>query len=452
MKKYILLFVFIGLFSNSYSQWEITSDIYYNYGFSDIRFLNNDTGFFVGDKSNISGQLIGVIGKTTNGGISWDSIEYSDTKFLGINFLNDDTGFVCGFQKILKTVDGGINWSSIDLTQSGITNLGYVYSFWFLTNQHGFATSFYGLLETFDCGETWAYVQTSIGDDIWGNSITFKSDSIGYVGGAFKTIDGGGNWEYIGSGQSIPTLYVNNYSFSPDESYFNYYNDSLGFIIGYTPAGPGASAGIYKTIDGGNNWDFTSIPYMGTLNAIEFVDKDIIHAAGNTGFNLQLPIPNPFFSFIKTIDGGNSWYYQESELDTVGFIITALEFTDDKTGYATAIYWNANYEPHSVILKTTDGGGTLFPIPGMSYSIEENISKDIKIYPNPANNTLNINIPNGVQSISIYNQTGQLVLSKKLEFAETLHSIDISNLPVGSYFIRLVGKENVWAEKFVVIR
>ena len=85
----------------------------------------------------------------------------------------------------------------------------------------------------------------------------------------------------------------------------------------------------------------------------------------------------------------------------------------------------------------------------------------ITVSPNPASTTLNISSGDiHIQSISIYNQTGQFVLSKRIEFAETLQSIDISKLSIGCYFIHVVGKDNhrlrrdkvVWAEKFIVIR
>ncbi len=78
---------------------------------------------------------------------------------------------------------------------------------------------------------------------------------------------------------------------------------------------------------------------------------------------------------------------------------------------------------------------------------EEN---EIIVYPNPANNILNINCEKEIETIKIYNQTGQLVLQTKANTQK--QSIDISDLPVGSYFIRIVGKNNVWAEKFIVIK
>lgn len=83
---------------------------------------------------------------------------------------------------------------------------------------------------------------------------------------------------------------------------------------------------------------------------------------------------------------------------------------------------------------------------------------EIFIFPNPATTTLNIRIPNSransyqLQNFEIYNLSGQIVLTKKIKVFENSYSIDISTLPVGSYFVRVFGEENVWAEKLVVVR
>ena len=100
--------------------------------------------------------------------------------------------------------------------------------------------------------------------------------------------------------------------------------------------------------------------------------------------------------------------------------------------------------------------------PSANINISE-VETDIKLelFPNPANNTLNISSTREIETIEIYNQTGQIVETiHELSLLENPCSIDISNLPVGSYFIRAVSKDNhrlrrdkvVWAEKFVVVR
>ena len=74
---------------------------------------------------------------------------------------------------------------------------------------------------------------------------------------------------------------------------------------------------------------------------------------------------------------------------------------------------------------------------------------DLIIYPNPANNILNITHSNtDIQSIEIFNQTGQLIK----QVPENSNQLNISGLSIGTYILRLVGKDTVWTEKFVIIR
>lgn len=82
------------------------------------------------------------------------------------------------------------------------------------------------------------------------------------------------------------------------------------------------------------------------------------------------------------------------------------------------------------------------------------LNRGISITPNPVNTIMSINTDNKqIQEITIYKQTGQMLKTMHaLSLTENSYNIDISELPVGSYFIRVLGKDNVWAEKFVVIR
>ena len=56
---------------------------------------------------------------------------------------------------------------------------------------------------------------------------------------------------------------------------------------------------------------------------------------------------------------------------------------------------------------------------------------NIKLYPNPVNNTLHIDSDVFIQQIKIYNMMGQQILETK-EL-----NINVSNLKSGVYFIRL---------------
>ncbi len=82
--------------------------------------------------------------------------------------------------------------------------------------------------------------------------------------------------------------------------------------------------------------------------------------------------------------------------------------------------------------------------------IDSHLDEDalISVYPNPCNNILTINAPNGVmaEEAVIYNQTGQKVLQEK----PINNILDISKLQKGIYFIELVTDKGMIREKLIV--
>ncbi|HWR32079.1 MAG TPA: T9SS type A sorting domain-containing protein, partial [Chitinophagaceae bacterium] len=70
----------------------------------------------------------------------------------------------------------------------------------------------------------------------------------------------------------------------------------------------------------------------------------------------------------------------------------------------------------------------------------------LKIFPNPANNILNIQLPGSPTSFKlyIYNTNGSLVLYRLNRLMP-----DISNLPEGLYFIRLISGDKLYTTSFL---
>ncbi|UAB82392.1 T9SS type A sorting domain-containing protein [Marixanthomonas sp. SCSIO 43207] len=82
--------------------------------------------------------------------------------------------------------------------------------------------------------------------------------------------------------------------------------------------------------------------------------------------------------------------------------------------------------------------------------IKENSLNSISIYPNPVKTSINLIIPENVDSgyIKIYDILGKQVFSKKFK-SNTNVSINIANWSSGSYFLKVVSGENSLTEKFV---
>ncbi|MCF8456996.1 MAG: T9SS type A sorting domain-containing protein [Bacteroidales bacterium] len=119
------------------------------------------------------------------------------------------------------------------------------------------------------------------------------------------------------------------------------------------------------------------------------------------------------------------------------------------------ILGNMNFIIDSVVLpgliKWT--GGTYSdscstPINGV---VEIENTDGFSVYPNPANNLLNLSIADGIlESIELYSSCGQLLSKSKSKKSQ--EQINISVLPPGNYFIRAISREEVFIRKFVVVR
>jgi len=68
---------------------------------------------------------------------------------------------------------------------------------------------------------------------------------------------------------------------------------------------------------------------------------------------------------------------------------------------------------------------------------------EITLFPNPASNNLKVtlNIPGNNEVYSIYNATGQLVLSGKLD-ARYVNTVDIGTLSAGMYLFRVISNNS----------
>jgi len=144
---------------------------------------------------------------------------------------------------------------------------------------------------------------------------------------------------------------------------------------------------------------------------------------------------------------GSIWCSME---DSIMGIVRLLE------EYNNELYIGGNFQMIDTlninyIAKWT--GGSYVDTCSSPVSIIEipNKTNDVTVYPNPAQDILNIDITNDIlQVLEVYNQTGQLI--EKLKCNNNNQSIDISHLQTGTYFIRVIGKEKVYSKKFIILR
>lgn len=83
--------------------------------------------------------------------------------------------------------------------------------------------------------------------------------------------------------------------------------------------------------------------------------------------------------------------------------------------------------------------------PFLALSLGENMSNTIALYPNPVNDILHLTGDMQIQSVTICNALGQLVLNKEI----IGQHIDVSELTEGLYFVSAQTNKGVWKGKFV---
>ncbi len=226
-----------------------------------------------------------------------------------------------------------------------------------------------GVWKTTDFGRTWFPVfddqpTGSIGDVI----VSPSNPNVIYVGsgeglqrpdlsvgnGMYRSADAGKSWTYIGleKGQQIGGLAID-----PKNE-----NRVFAAVLGH-PYGPNKERGVYRTIDGGKNWE--NVLYKdentGAVQVtIDPVNPDIVYAdmwAGRQGPWENGAWNGPESGLFKSTDGGTTWKKLTRGLPTpaeglsrIGFCIAP---SDPNRLYATVDAGNAGG-----IYRSDDAGET----------------------------------------------------------------------------------------------
>ena len=86
-----------------------------------------------------------------------------------------------------------------------------------------------------------------------------------------------------------------------------------------------------------------------------------------------------------------------------------------------------------------------------SLSVKENAFANFAIYPNPADNVLNISLNNTnelPETVKVFNTLGQAVVTKSVTNSSDLN-VNVSSLQKGIYFVRIENETTSGVVKFV---
>ncbi|MCD4696323.1 MAG: hypothetical protein K8S16_08805 [Bacteroidales bacterium] len=166
--------------------------------------------------------------------------------------------------------------------------------------------------------------------------------ALGYGDGVYKSVDGGKSWKNIGLKESRQVGMI---AIDPR-------NTDIVFVAAEGSAwGPGGERGLYKTIDGGENWEkvLEISEHTGVNNVVIHPHApDIMFATSEQRRrHVHTKIGGgPESAIYKSVDGGNTWKKLSSGLPDV-----------DKGGMGIAISPVAPFPVYVIIEAAMDKGG-----------------------------------------------------------------------------------------------
>jgi len=398
MKTLISLFSIVLCLSYGKAQWvELDSGVDVPY-FSDVYAITPDIVVVVGAN--------GTILKTTDGGETWWQKPSGTTENLRkVQFPTPDIGYaVAAGDTFIKTTDGGETWLPIDVGSNC-----YFHSFSCVDENLIFATCSGNLIKSEDGGEVW----NEIAPLTAGGEIQFLSSNTGFAWEEFnfdylsKTENGGEIWDEINGASPVHFL-----------------NQEVGFYYNY---------GLYKTIDGGNNFLNLGFGEWGYLT-------DIFAPSENNVWGILVGLLNGDPSSHGIVKVSPVEPYSETIAwdDDPNIDMLAIHFSDESTGYIAGFK-----QGKGAIWKNGTGINTMG-------TDELTVPNEIKVYPNPVSNELNVVLENPEKAeVVLTDITGKLIFNKSFENKNKI-TIHTSEFPKGAYILSIKTQNQNFTKKIII--
>lgn len=392
---------------NIYSQW--TQMVFPDTNnLKAITFTDATTGFCTGQYFDIAlGDYIGIIYKTTDAGLSWDTVLNTG---LGNNYANDITFFNenIGYtsnrnDNFFRTLDGGVSWDTIhfagdDALWTAIT---------LIDDNSGYACGFSGEIIQFeDAGETVSTLYSSgVVMEICRDMVCVSADTCYslWVNEILKTTNSGTTW------QTIPT------SDTTGNTGFYVFDDGTILLFANYE-----TTTCLRSENDGVDWEIIPIPITtASINKVTFYE--------GTGYAVSAD-----GIILHSIDSGRTW-------NTVPVITPNGSLT---SALNDIILFNEN----TGFICGDDGVLLSLGLPTPLSTIS---APTISIAPNPTNNLLTITSSTIISEIQVFSLTGACIYRENIY--NLTAGIEVSKFPEGVYFVEVVMSDGEVVMEEVVV-
>lgn len=379
-------------------------------------------------------------------GVSFTEVNSgSDVDLRCVFFVDDEIGYTAGRSEFLyKTIDGGDSWTAnlmLGLAIGGGLEQSII-DLYFVSELEGYAIqeNTYGIRYTEDGGNNWSLIEDTPGNMCFPKDLEILENGTqsligsGCFQGAVYAFNEDGEWPLDAT------------EFETDEYVHALSQDFLDNQTGIV----GTAGGLtFRTADGGETWEMSSIPDVDSITGITYVNaQTILASTTDTGSALYI-----------SEDGGQTWDFEGASLTffypRLNGVITGLRnviFGKAETGgqgfvsYQTNGELNWDYQSFDPELNagftTPDGTAFIVGDDGIiirsdaPLGVYERPEKVFSVYPNPASTQLFIDgLPesDGDFNFTISNGLGQIIQQGSLSSSQ----IELKQMASDVYFLEI---------------
>lgn len=179
---------------------------------------------------------------------------------------------------------------------------------------------------------------------------------------------------------------------------------------------------IYWNDTSPNNW--VAINTVGTDSNID-------------GLGARVEIVTPSGTQIRDVRSGEGFRFMST-------MNTHFGIGSDTTIESITVYW-----PSGIIDEMTnpDINDVYTIVEGTLLSLEDTLTNDLIVYPNPTNERLTLSVTNGLEDAiyTVFDAAGKRVLNARLQGS----TVDVSTLQSGNYILRLLVEGTIKTQRFI---